>query len=230
MIAIDEPELSLHPSIQSKLKGLITEYARDRQIVISTHAPKFIDWESISNGAQICRVVNVEGATKLYQLSEETKTLVGKLLNDMNNPHILGADANESFFLSDKIVLVEGQEDVLYFPKVLKDLGQSLDGEFFGWGAGGDSKLGTISQILAELGFVKVVGILDGNKKEGVPTLNGRFPEFYYDNHEADDIRYKKERSERTTLLDEKNAHIREKYRSSTQKMFERINQYLNTT
>ncbi|MBA3570056.1 MAG: ATP-binding protein, partial [Pyrinomonadaceae bacterium] len=39
MIVIDEPELSLHPSLQRRVASLLAEYAKDRQIVVSTHSP-----------------------------------------------------------------------------------------------------------------------------------------------------------------------------------------------
>ena len=42
-VALDEPELSLHPAYQRKLASLVAEYAKDRQIIVATHSPYFID-------------------------------------------------------------------------------------------------------------------------------------------------------------------------------------------
>src|SRR5207237_1180232 len=44
IIALDEPELSLHPAYQRKLSALLSEYAKDRQIIAATHSPYFIDF------------------------------------------------------------------------------------------------------------------------------------------------------------------------------------------
>ena len=50
------------------------------------------------------------------QLQPETITRLEGLLSNRNNPHVLGLDAREIFFQNDKIILVEGQEDVVLYP------------------------------------------------------------------------------------------------------------------
>lgn len=57
------------------------------------------------------------------------------------HPHTLGIEANEAFFLEDSIILVEGQEDVVIFNKMARDLSMDLKGNFFGWGVGGAPKM-----------------------------------------------------------------------------------------
>ncbi|MGJ5619445.1 ATP-dependent nuclease [Sulfitobacter sp. MF3-043] len=225
-VFIDEPELSLHPQLQAKVLSLLVEFSQDRQIIISTHAPKFIDWNAIVAGAKIARVVNHEGQVGIYELSDDTRTRIKQLLADMNNPHVLGLDANEVFFLSDGVLLVEGQEDVMYFPKVLNDLGLEIDAEFYGWGVGGATKMGTIAAILNDLGFSKVAGILDGNLSDHIPSLQEQFREYHFVSHPADDVRYKKDRPELTSLLDEKNKSVREEFRQETTTAITAVRQY----
>ena len=48
MILIDEPEISLHPDLQRKLFSLLVEYSKDKQIIVSTHSPYFVDWKLFS--------------------------------------------------------------------------------------------------------------------------------------------------------------------------------------
>lgn len=50
MIVIDEPELSLHPSLQKRACELLLEYAGDRQVVISTHSPYFVALDAVARG------------------------------------------------------------------------------------------------------------------------------------------------------------------------------------
>lgn len=42
-ISIDEPELSLHPAYQKKIMALFNQYSKDRQIIINTHSPYFVN-------------------------------------------------------------------------------------------------------------------------------------------------------------------------------------------
>jgi predicted ATP-dependent endonuclease of OLD family len=162
MIVIDEPELSLHPMYQKRLMRLLVEYSKDRQIVIFTHSPYFIDWESLFNTGKIYRTVREENGIRVYSLKGKTVEKFKGFLTDYRNPHTLGLEAREVFFLEDKIIVVEGQEDVWFYKhtETLKD----IKGDFFGWGAGGSEKIKTILEMLLDLGFKKIVVVLDADK------------------------------------------------------------------
>lgn len=227
VVMIDEPELSLHPQLQAKVRDLLTQYSADRQIIISTHAPKFIDWHAIVAGAQIARVINDAGTTKIFELSNDTRDLVKKLLDDMNNPHVLGLDANEVFFLPDGVVLVEGQEDVMFLPRVLSDLNVEVSADFYGWGVGGAHKMGTIASILKDLGFKRVVGILDGNLADQVSPLQDQFTNFLFVAHPADDVRFKKSKPDLKSLLTDDGQNVRPEFRDITLAMFKEVEEYL---
>src|SRR5260221_4351273 len=168
-IVIDEPELSLHPSLQRKLSALFDEYASDRQIICATHSPYFVNLKNIRNGARVARIYTDERGSTIKELSEITRAKVMGLLNDVNNPHVLGLDAREIFFLEDRVILVEGQEDVIFYQAICEQLTTSLNGTFFGWGVGGAEKMPIIAQMLKDLGFERIVGILDGNTKNMLP-------------------------------------------------------------
>ena len=230
VIAIDEPELSLHPQLQARVRDLLVEYSRDRQIIISTHSPKFIDWHSIVSGAQIVRVFVDHAQPQIGELSSESRGKIAAFLKDMFNPHVLGLDANEVFFLSDGVILVEGQEDVLYFPRVLADLGRSISGDFYGWGVGGANKMSVVARILADLGFNKVVGILDSNARTQQAEMSKSFAQYLFVAQPADDIRVKKAADGGDTpssLLAEDHVTVREEFRDATNSMFDEIEAYM---
>ncbi|TPW22128.1 hypothetical protein FH712_18450 [Marinobacter nauticus] len=169
-IVIDEPELSLHPALQKRLFGLLKEYSKDRQIIISTHSPYFVDIPSILKGASLIRVVNRGEGTEIFQLSQESREILDKLAKgNIYNPHTFGLDARELFFQEDGIVVVEGQEDVVLFPKIADQLSMTIAASFFGWGAGGAPNIGFICYFLKDLGFKKVGAILDGDKASEIP-------------------------------------------------------------
>lgn len=58
-----------------------------------------------------------------------------------------------------------------------------------------------IASLLAELGFEKVVGLLDGNRTDLVTDLSDQFPQYQFYAMAADDIRTKKEQSLRPPVV-----------------------------
>lgn len=232
VIVIDEPELSLHPALQKRVFSLLKEYSKDRQIIISTHSPYFVDIPSIVSGSNLVRVINNGEGTEIFQLSSASREILSKLSKgNIYNPHTFGLDARELFFQEDGIIIVEGQEDVLLFPDIADQLGTKISASFFGWGAGGASNISYICSFLKDLGFKKVAAILDGDKKEEIPTLSNDFPEYHFSHICADDIRTKKERKATGSvdgLLDSKRL-IKDEHKEHTTKLLSNLNSYMAT-
>lgn len=228
MTVIDEPELSLHPQFQKRLRLVMSELAKDRQIVYATHSPYFVSWADIDRGARIARVHKSSIGTQISQPSDELLAKVSRLSKDRHNPHLLGLDASEVFFLEDRVILVEGQEDVVRMPAVLDALNVSLDGSFFGWGVGGAEKMETIAGLLDEMNYESVVGILDNDKTLRRDALASRFPQYKFLCIPADDIRTKPARSvdAKHGLLDERGL-IRAEYESESRLIFGEAKSYL---
>lgn len=195
VIVIDEPELSLHPAVQKRLMKKILEYSKTRQIILSTHSPYFISWDAIINGGILIRVVNKNNRTECYCTDSSFQNKCRKIKNDLNNPHLLGLDSNEVFFLEDNIVLVEGQEDVVIYQKILNQLKIDVKGTFFGWGAGGADRMKHFLTLFKILGYKHVVAILDGDKNETAEILKSSFPEYKIELISCSDIRDKESRS-----------------------------------
>lgn len=192
IVVIDEPELSLHPALQKRLAGLIRRLSSDRQIVISTHSPYFVDLEALRNGAGLVRVVSGEKGTEINQLSSTSIASINMLSSgNMYNPHVFGLDARELFFQEDGLILTEGQEDVVLLPEIARQLKQDIPGTFFGWGAGGAGNIKYLCQILSDLGFAKVVAVFDGDKIADADELKTLFPNYFSCTLPADDIRTK---------------------------------------
>jgi len=206
IIVIDEPELSLHPMFQRRLAALINEYTREQQIIVATHSPYFVDFNSVVAGAHVVRVYLRDGDSIVSSLTPASAKRIEPFLRNRNNPHILGLDAREVFFLTDGVILVEGQDDVGGYPEIAWQLGQTFDGNFFGWGAGGADNMSAIASMLRDLGFKKVVALFDANKKEAADAFRKEFPEYKVFEVAADDVRTKparKEKPETKGLLDE---------------------------
>lgn len=232
IIIVDEPELSLHPSLQKKLANLFADYAKDRQIILATHSPHFINWQWILNGAKIIRVIRESKGITVYQLSSKIIKKIKGLISNLNNPHILGLDAKSIFFLEDNVILVEGQEDVVFYKLFEDKLDISLNGEFFGWGVGGAGNMSIISEMLDSLGFKKVAGILDKNKKETRDRLKKKFPNYKFDIIPTDNVRSKPETPEKDAVegLVDREGNIKEEYKGKITDIFKEINLFFQIT
>ena len=228
LIAIDEPELSLHPAYQKRIMALIKKFAQDRQIILNTHSPYFVDFHSIVNGAYLYRTVKNEDADiDVFRLSDETRSKLAGFLKDINQPHTLGTEAKEIFFLEDRIIVTEGQEDVIMYSKAANIVQIPFAGTFFGWGSGGAANVQTIVAILHELGYKKVVVIFDGDKPEEKEQLEGQYPAYNFQIISTPDIRDKKSINKpgKEGMMTQK-GKLKDAYRDEMTHLIQAINGY----
>lgn len=228
IIGIDEPELSLHPAAQRRLASILVELSADRQIVIATHSPFFVPFELMASGMKLARVYLSESGSVIGQVEEATLRKLSNLVQDSNNPHVMGLDAREVLFLEDDVILVEGQEDVIGYRRLLSTLGKDVPASFFGWGVGGASKMVVIASLLKDLGIQRVFGILDSDKREVSKELSMMFPSYKFVTIPAPDIRTKPARKateSKEGLLGE-NGELRPKYEKDMTALFAVLEQY----
>lgn len=232
VVVIDEPELSLHPSLQKRVASMLARFSQDRQIVVSTHSPYFVDLRALSNGGHLARVTTTDTGTQIHPLTALSKDSIRKLSSgNLYNPHVFGLDARELFFQEEQIILTEGQEDVLLYPRVAGQLGVSVAGNFFGWGAGGANNITHLCLILKDLGFKKVAGLLDGDKVSEAAKLAHDFPDFHFACIPAKDIRTKPPRNatnEVAGLLDDRMV-LKPEFADAMTKMFTALSLHMNS-
>jgi predicted ATP-dependent endonuclease of OLD family len=139
IVIIDEPELSLHPQAQKLLASAISKYSADRQIVVATHSPYFINWSDMQGGARCYRLSQTLDGIEIGVLEPSLIQRLNGLSTDWQKPHLLDAVAREVFF-SEEVIFLEGQEDVALIRRFMEErkLGPL---EFFGYGAGGFGNL-----------------------------------------------------------------------------------------
>jgi predicted ATP-dependent endonuclease of OLD family len=229
LLVIDEPELSLHPALLRKLSQLLSEYAKDRQIVLATHSPYFADLSYIAAGAHLARVYVDESGCRISSLSSSTGNKINGLLANLNVPHIFGLDAREIFFQDDGVILVEGQEDVVRYRLIEEQLGTKFEGAFFGWGVEGFGNFKVCAQILSELGFSRVASIVDGDHPEVASELTSLFPKFKFFVIPAADVRTKPEtqaKPGKEGLLD-LDGTIRPQFQPAISQLISEVNAYL---
>lgn len=190
-IIIDEPELSIHPTLQKRLMKVLLEQAKTRQIILCTHSAHFVNWKAITEGASLIRMVKENFGSACYRISQECADKFRGILRDMNNPHTLGTDATEALFLEDRVILVEGQEDVVIYNHISDELGIPIAGTFFGWGVGGATKMPAMLHLFKDLGYKHVVAVFDGDKATEAEESQKEYPEFKIITLSKDDIRDK---------------------------------------
>lgn len=87
-----------------------------------------------------------------------------------------------------------------------------------------------VATLLSELGFKRVVGLLDGNRMDLVPELEEAFPQYHFHTIPADDIRTKSETKPRKAvsgILDE-SGDIRPEYVEPIEELLTEVNQILD--
>lgn len=207
VLYIDEPELSLSPSIQKKLAQLFAQKSVNKQIIINTHSTHMIRWEDIASGAKVYRTRKdfLTGKCEARRLNSESQaftTILGSL-EDWQKPHVLDAVAKEIFF-SDKVLLLEGQEDVGLLKKFINEKGILINFDIFGYGAGGSRNIPAYLELANNLG-IKAAAIFDANAPgiEEATKLAESNSNLKIAVHKYDDIRFKKEKSSHTGLFNE---------------------------
>jgi len=112
LIIVDEPEVHLHPKWQSLLLDLFFDLAdlTQNQFIFSTHSPIFINQRTIS---KIVRVYKSSGKSTIKNFLksnfDETKDLL----------HIINSHNNEKIFFADKVILVEGITDRIFWEQLI---------------------------------------------------------------------------------------------------------------
>lgn len=141
-------------------------------------------------------------------------------------------EAKEAFFLEDNIILTEGQDDVFYYNKYFKTEHTEIKGTFFGWGTGGADKMKFVAQILKDLGFKKVFGILDSDRIEESSSLQSVFSSYKFVTIPAKDVRDKEAVNAKAAVsgLFTAPGEIKNEYRNDMEAIANNINNYFRST
>lgn len=145
LFVLDEPGNSLHPSGQRDLLRYLEELSKVHRVIYSTHSPFLIN-RLFPNRVKIVERHKTKGTEfKLKGFSKNWKPL----------RTALGLNISDSFYYSEKVLIVEGPEDVLYLSSLLNFLVHNriieVNTEIFSFiDAGGESNLIPMVQIMLD--------------------------------------------------------------------------------
>jgi len=122
-LLIDEPEVSLHPQLQSyllrEMKNAIRNYGKT--IILSTHSTEMISFDSVRD---ITSMVFFTEKNEPIQISVDAPELQGKKLQDFL--YRMGQTYKNGFFAK-KILLLEGVSDMIICDSLASKLQLNID-------------------------------------------------------------------------------------------------------
>jgi|FLOH01.1.fsa_nt_gi predicted ATP-dependent endonuclease of OLD family len=116
MLAIEEPEIHLHPEAQRKLNRFIEEFSQTTQIFLVTHSTVFVKPNNLRG---LFRVVKDED-TKIFSMDTRDYIDRDRLEQELN------AENCEMFF-ADKVLLVEGISDKIMMDGLIEKYCKSTE-------------------------------------------------------------------------------------------------------
>ena len=171
-IVVDEPELSLHPQLQRNLYKVLLSYSNDRQVVVLTHSPHFVDWQQISGTARLFRVlIDDEGSSRIVSPSNDSFSSVNAYSDVMSRKYY--DSVCKELFFARTAVLLEGAEDVHYIENFLEATGQAPL-PIMGYGCGGASVIRPWMRLCCDLN-IKCAALFDGDKKSEFDNSQAEF-------------------------------------------------------
>jgi len=122
IILFEEPELYLHPNAQQLIFDSLFEISKSIQVIVTTHSPLFFSARK------------TKGFAKLIKYDSQTETPYSDLISvdlekdlDIKDEfQILCFENNNVAFFADKVVLVEGDSDLL----VLKHIAHTINSDW----------------------------------------------------------------------------------------------------
>ncbi len=216
LLILEEPELFLHPHAKRMLSDILNDFIKndgkssENQIIITTHSEEFIHNVDIENINVIRKTKN---GTKKSRINKENYG-DGKELQKLK---IELQHKNTEMFFAEKVILVEGEEQILIPNIVHKIYGKNIlnNNDISIIKVGGKSYFGIYRKVLDELNIKNYIiadydilnkgleTLLDDNNKNKLNTIRSRINEEIKNNKSINKETNSRDWSQLANILDE---------------------------
>jgi hypothetical protein len=124
ILMFEEPELFLHPKAQTILFDALRIFAKEHQVLVTTHSPMFLGPNATETFIKLKKVFAPEVAPKPFT-SAIAVDVSGMGAKDQFQ--IICFENNNAAFFANTVVLVEGDSDYLLLPHIAKTLNEKWD-------------------------------------------------------------------------------------------------------
>lgn len=144
IIAFEEPELFLHPQAQEQFyDDLVTVSARD-QVLLATHSSFLVRLEH-ADGLHIVRRPANNAPTKVHTARPDWLEKGDR--QRVKEINLCSGEVSKVFF-ADRVIITEGQEDVIYVLGTARDHANCLDRKITVVQVGGKARIPTLQRVL----------------------------------------------------------------------------------
>jgi CRISPR-associated exonuclease Cas4 len=145
ILAFEEPELYLHPQAQLAFYDDIKKLSSHDQIFVCTHSTHLVDIEDFE-GIKILRRESLHAPTNICECTED---LFGDLTlkKRLALAKLFDANINKMFF-ADKIIIVEGDEDIIAIMQTAKNYANCFTHRVTIVNAGGKPRIPSLQRML----------------------------------------------------------------------------------
>lgn len=169
IIALEEPENSLHPKAQRQLLSVLTQLATKHQVIVTTHSPVFIERTQYESNVLITRKSDGQSTAKIFS---------GEMLDDIRTE--LGIKPSDALLKGggNCALIVEGDTEEEAIPDCFEVCGESEFGLGISIINAGGSDFEKIRRICSLLnGFsIPAIVMLDDDAKDTATELNRAKP------------------------------------------------------
>lgn len=115
LLLFEEPELFLHPDAQRILFDALRVFSEKHHVVVTTHSPLFLGPEATATFVRLSKT-KAEGVPKPFTQAKPVNiTLAAK-----DAFQVICFENNNAAFFSKRVVLVEGDSDMIVFPHLAR--------------------------------------------------------------------------------------------------------------
>jgi putative ATP-dependent endonuclease of OLD family len=123
LFLFEEPELYLHPSAQNILFDALSLISKKHQVVVTTHSPLFFSSDDTTTFVKVSK----RNYNDLDKPVGECMPVDLTDIREKDKFQIISFESSNLAFFSKKIVLVEGDSELIVFPHIAKLLNKKWD-------------------------------------------------------------------------------------------------------